>query len=212
MKKGSLTLQIVEAALKKPLPGLAGQKRMAPVPRPFEKPPADHLPHQGGVLMLIYPFSPGGDLYVVLTRRTDGLPAHAGQISFPGGGSEPGDESISFTALREACEEVGVCSDDIRILGPLSPLYVPPSDFCIHPFVAYLPYRPIFRPQPAEVANILEVPLDLFVDEANVVVEDWLMAGQTLRVPYFNVQGYKVWGATAIVLGEFVTMVEDFSQ
>jgi 8-oxo-dGTP pyrophosphatase MutT (NUDIX family) len=125
----------------------------------------------------------------------------------PGGAVEPEDPSITHTALREACEEIGLCSDDIRILGKLSTVYVEPTDYCIHPLVAYVARRPAFVPEPAEVAELIEVPLRHLLDERNVKVEDWIVRGEPMRVPYFNVFGHKVWGATAIVLSEFLAVL-----
>ena len=144
---------------------------------------------------------------LVLTRRTDTLPEHTGQISLPGGGVEPEDPSITHTALREACEEIGVCTDEIRILGELSTVYIEPTDYSIHPYVAYVAQRPALFPEPAEVAEVIEVPLGHLLDERNVVVEDWVVRGEPMRVPYFDVFGHKVWGATAIVLAEFLAVL-----
>jgi 8-oxo-dGTP pyrophosphatase MutT (NUDIX family) len=137
---------------------------------------------------------------------------HKGQISFPGGAVDPDDPSILHTALREACEEVGVCSDNIRILGSLTPIYIPPSDFCVQPYVAYLLHPPQFLPQPEEVAEILEVSLPYLLDEKNVVVEEWFFDEEVKQVPFFNVYGHKVWGATAVVLSEFVAVLEGLQK
>ncbi len=180
---------------------------MAPLPDSLTHPPLQRLPRQGGVLLLLYPYTSGGELFLVLTRRTDTVADHKGQISLPGGGLEPHDSSLIQTALRETCEELGLCSDEVRILGALTPLYVPPSDFCIHPYVAYLPHRPLFVPQPREVAELLEVPLRSFLGEENIRVEKRIIRGRPLKVPYFDACGHKVWGATAIVIGEFAAVV-----
>jgi 8-oxo-dGTP pyrophosphatase MutT (NUDIX family) len=133
---------------------------------------------------------------------------HKGQISLPGGAVDPDDPSIVHTAVREACEEVGVCSDTIRILGALTPIYIPPSDFCVQPYVAYLSNSPQFFPQPEEVAEILEVPLPYLLNENNISVEKWSFDEEVKEVPFFNVYGHKVWGATAVVLAEFVAVLE----
>jgi 8-oxo-dGTP pyrophosphatase MutT (NUDIX family) len=158
-------------------------------------------------LVLLYPNGSGDDLYLVLTRRADHLGNHRGQISFPGGSVDPNDPSTAHTALREACEEIGVCEEGPRLLGDLTPLYIPPSDFCIHPHVAYLPRRPQFRPQPGEVAELLEVPVRHFLDDQNVVHEEWIIRDEPRQVPYYDVYGHKVWGATAMVLAEFAEVL-----
>ena len=206
-KTTSFTPDQIATALRDPLPGLEAQKRMSPLPGALRSAPQGHDPRHAGVLLLLYPGRPAHGLFLVLTRRTDTLPEHTGQVSLPGGGVEPEDPSITHTALREACEEIGLCSDDVRILGKLSTVYVEPTDCCIHPLVAYVARRPAFVPEPAEVAELIEVPLRHLLDERNVKVEDWIVRGEPMRVPYFNVFGHKVWGATAIVLSEFLAVL-----
>ena len=206
-KTTSFTPDQIAAALRDPLPGLEAQKRMSPLPGALRSAPQGHDPRHAGVLLLLYPGRPERGLFLVLTRRTDTLPEHTGQVSLPGGAVEPEDPSITHTALREACEEIGLCSDDIRILGKLSTVYVEPTDYCIHPLVAYVARRPAFVPEPAEVAELIEVPLRHLLDERNVKVENWIVRGEPMRVPYFNVFGHKVWGATAIVLSEFLAVL-----
>lgn len=204
-----LTVDWIETALRRPLPGRAAQICMAPVPRPLAPPTPEHQPRRAGVLLLLYAAEGEGELCLVLTRRTDSVADHKGQISLPGGAVDPGDRSTAHTALREACEEVGICGDDLRLLGELTPVYIEPSDFCVQPHIAYLPHRPVFEPQPDEVAEVLEVPVSHFLDERNKAVEDWLLHDPPMRVPYFDVFGHKVWGATAMVLAEFAAVVSN---
>lgn len=197
-----LTPDALEAALRRPLPGLAAQARMAPNPRPLRPSTPDHRPRVGAVLVLLYPAGDEGELHLVLTRRTDTVANHRGQISFPGGSVDPEDPSTAHAALREVCEELGVCQADLRLLGALTPLYIPPSDFLIYPHVAYLPQRPAFHPHPDEVAELLEAPLAWFLDDSRVGIENATVMGRPVQVPYFLVHGHKVWGATAMVLAE----------
>lgn len=206
--KERLTADRIEEALSRPLPGRPAQIRMAPVPRSLDLPTPEHQPRRAGVLLLLYP-AEEDELNLVLTRRTEHVADHKGQISLPGGAVHPDDLSLAHTALREACEEIGTCTDHMRLLGMLTPVYIEPSDFCIQPYVAHLPYRPVFEPQADEVAEILEVPLVHFLEERNVAVEDWNVQGGSMRVPYFSVSGYKVWGATAMVLAEFLAILSD---
>jgi 8-oxo-dGTP pyrophosphatase MutT (NUDIX family) len=180
---------------------------MAPAPRPLDPPTLDHRPRKAGVLLLLYAAEEEGELRLVLTRRTESVGDHKGQISLPGGAVDPGDLSTAHTALREACEESGICGDDVRLLGELTPVYIEPSDFCMQPHVACLPHRPVFELQRDEVAELLEVPVSHFLGERNKAVEDWTLHDQHMRVPYFNVFGHKVWGATAMVLAEFAAVV-----
>lgn len=175
---------------------------MAPQPRPFEPPPGLE-PRMAGVLLLLYPIK--GALHLALTLRTSNLGHHRGQVSLPGGGWEEGDASLQETALRETEEEIGVVAAVLEILGPLTPLYVPPSNNLVHPFVAYASRRPAFCPNPREVAELLQVPLSLLLDPDTRREEDWGWKGTKLHVPFYAVNGYQVWGATAIVLAEFLS-------
>jgi 8-oxo-dGTP pyrophosphatase MutT (NUDIX family) len=196
------TLDDVQRALTLPnFDPISAQLKMAPRPRPIRRP--DHLLGQakiGGVLILLYPLN--GELTFVLTRRTESVALHKGQISLPGGAQEAG-ETGEQTALRETCEELCVSLDTVDILGKLTPLYIPPSDFEIHPAVAHIAPRPTFRPDPVEVAEILELPLPTLLDDRIKAVERWNWGGHELDVPFYRVGGYPVWGATAIVLSEF---------
>lgn len=160
------------------------------------------LTRQAGVLVLIYPEA-GGDLQVVLTRRTDSLRGHSGQVSFPGGKRDPEDESFTMTALREACEEIGICSDDLTVIGALSTLYIPPSDYEVFPTVATLLMHPQFQPNPTEVAEIFTLRLDDLLDESHKREELWdFPGGYKICVPFYAVGDHKVWGATATMLSE----------
>ncbi len=207
------TLQEVRHALSRPLPGLDAQLKMAPQPRPGWDPDFT-LPsncREGGVLILLYPRA--GLLHFVLTRRTETVRSHKGQISLPGGAREEG-ELLVQTALRETREELGVPPDGTEVMGRLSPLYTPPSNYCIHPFVAHRPSVPTFCPDPLEVAEVLEVPLGLLLDPSIRRVEYWPDSRfeAPRRVPFFEVHGQVVWGATAMILSELITLLEDGSS
>ena len=158
---------------------------------------------QAGVLILLYP-QPDA-LHFVLTRRTETLRGHSGQISFPGGKRDPEDNSFVDTALRETCEELGLCGRELReitILGQLSTLYIPPSDFEVFPVVAALPYQPVFQPNPAEVAQVFSVSLTALLDARLKQSEYRDFKGQRVLIPYYAFHDQIVWGATAIMLSE----------
>jgi 8-oxo-dGTP pyrophosphatase MutT (NUDIX family) len=201
-----LNIDDVRRALRQPLPGLPAQALLAPAHRTAEL--RDRIPHstpkEAGVLVLLYPHR--DRLYFPLTRRTESVANHRGQISLPGGAQE-GEESLQETAWRETCEELGVCPDEWDSLGSLSPLYIPPSGFRIHPFVAYVPGRPAFHLDPIEVAELIETPLSLLLDPSSVRREEWDLRGSNVEVPFFYVKGHKVWGATAMVLSELVLLL-----
>jgi 8-oxo-dGTP pyrophosphatase MutT (NUDIX family) len=194
---------MVREALRLPeFDALLAQGHMKPEPRASHRPPDKAgEARQGAVLLLLYPRQE--QLHLVLTRRRDDLNSHAGQISFPGGRREPG-ETLQEAALREAQEEIGLHPAGVTLLGELSSLYILPSDFEVHPFVGWHDPAPLFVPQTAEVAEILQVPLSLLLRGDVREREVWQWRGFPLEVPFFRVGEHKVWGATAMMLSEFV--------
>ncbi len=181
----------------------AAWQLMAPMNRGFRRSPNRvGTPRQAGVLLLLYPQQER--LTFALTVRSPDLNAHAGQVSLPGGSIEPVDGGLTErTALRETCEEIGVCEQQIQIIGKLTTLYIDVSDFEMHPYVGLLSARPTFTLDAVEVASLLEVPVSaLFVPEFKKR-EQWSLNGMHLDVPFYALAGETVWGATAIVLSEF---------
>jgi 8-oxo-dGTP pyrophosphatase MutT (NUDIX family) len=197
-----ITLAAVEVALEvEDFDASAAQQQMAPKPRQLVRlPEQPGGPRLGGVLLLLYPHEE--QLFFVLTRRTENVETHQGQISLPGGAQEAG-ETLAETAIREAEEEIGVGRDDYRLIGRLAPLYIPPSDFEIHPFVAYCSSEPDFMAAPAEVAELLHLPVACLLAPSVHHHEQWTIRGYEVMVPYYRLNGHTVWGATAMVLSEF---------
>ncbi len=162
---------------------------------------------EAGVLALLLPGEDGTPAIVLTVRRQD-VPDHAGQISFPGGQRE-GSEPLTETALREANEEVALNPQSVTMLGTLTPLYIPPSNFCVHPHVGVVNHNPCLVPTDREVERVLQVPLHLLLDPETRVVEPWTLQGTTVEVPYYDVESYTVWGATAMMLAEMLAVVQD---
>jgi 8-oxo-dGTP pyrophosphatase MutT (NUDIX family) len=160
---------------------------------------------EAGVLALLFPSDTPS---IVLTVRRDHLPDHAGQISFPGGQREA-DETLQETALREAYEEVALNPARVDMLGALTPLYIPPSNFCVHPFVGAVSEPPDLHPTDKEVGAILRVSIVHLLAPSTLQRETWTLHGQDVEVPFFEVGGHKVWGATAMMLSELLTLCSE---
>jgi 8-oxo-dGTP pyrophosphatase MutT (NUDIX family) len=191
-----------------PLPGLASQLKMATLRRAIEggRMKIPDKVKQGGVLMLFYPVN--GEIYLVFMKRTEYPGVHSGQVSFPGGSREPDDRDIIQTALREAEEEIGVDRNLVTPIGRLSELFIPPSNFLVTPIVGFTNERPDFRPDPVEVAKILEIPLDLFLkEETRQIKEITVYPDLNMKVPCYYAGDEVIWGATAMILNELVDLV-----
>ncbi len=202
----TISPDLLRAALRRPLLGLPAQMRMAPQPRPGSERILDpNLDcRRAAVLALFYPCD--RDLCLVLTRRSDALPDHSGQISLPGGTIEAG-ESVEQAALRETWEELGVDPGQVEVLGRLSRLYIPPSNFCIEPVVGYTAQHPTFRAETVEVAEVIEEPLAHLLHTGTCTSEVWQLRGQSVNVPFYRIGAHKVWGATAMVLCELLALI-----
>ena len=199
-------VRLLERRLQGEKPGLRSQLKMVPEHRSADKTyqEAGDSCLRAAVLVLLYPREDG--YYLVLTRRTLQVAHHQAQISFPGGQMDE-HESASETALREAEEEIGVEPARVRVLGELTPLYIPPSNYCIYPVVAVAERRLDFRPSPHEVAEVIEVPLGHLLDIRNIKKERWPLRGMDVAVPFYFFEGHKIWGATAMVLAELLDLI-----
>lgn len=200
----------LDAALASRLPGRLAQDWMAPVPR-REWPPGFNIARvrHAAALLLIFPKQPPGghpsSAHIVLTVRSDHL-RHAGQVSLPGGVVEAG-ETFEQAALREAHEEIALDRAGVRVLGALTPLDIPVSGFRLHPIVGALQTRPTLTPADGEVAKILEVDLDALLAPATVAWRTRPGDRIPLEIPGFHLGGYEIWGATAMVLAEFLALL-----
>lgn len=161
---------------------------------------------KSAVLILFYPHQ--GEIFLPLILRPAYDGVHSGQMAFPGGRYEPSDEDLLRTAKREAQEEIGLRLNDVRVLGVLSELFIPPSNFFVLPVVACLPYRPDFYPDPREVEKVIEVPYREIRDKTIVGLGEVEVRGKLLEAPHYLIQNYKVWGATAMMISELLTLLE----
>ncbi len=173
--------------------------RMSPVPRGWQK--RDGVPKQAAVMILLYP-EEDERLHLVLTLRHTDLRGHSGQVSFPGGRQDPHDKNLTETAIRETCEEIGICADTISVIGKLPSFYIPASHYDVFPTVACCGARPQFVANPTEVARIFGFALESLSHSRYKCEERRLISGHDVHVPYYAMKGHKVWGATAIMLSE----------
>jgi len=189
------------------LPGLEAQLRFMPTPpRAGWKPgefPSDARIAAG--LLLLYPGERGAS--IALTVRASGLSRHAGQVSLPGGATDPG-ETLAQAALREAHEEIGVDPAGVRILGELTPVHVLVSGFTLHPIVGITHERPSFTLAAHEVQEVVEVSVDDLQDASRIRQGTRTREGLAIEYPYFDLMGHQVWGATAMILGEFICVLQ----
>lgn len=201
-----LTLDQLRWRLAQPLPGLAAQLRMAPDPRTWPEEGAPLRP--AAALLLIYPDDE--QWYVPLTVRASGLRHHTGQVSLPGGRLDRPDESPEQAALREAEEEIGVAPGEVDVLGRLTPVPIAVSSHLLHPVVGIARARPAFAIAAHEVARLIELPLLKLMEPGIVRMEQRvrpLPPHVMQTVPYFDVAGVRIWGATAMILAEFLALL-----
>ena len=208
-----LILQLTER-LQQPLPGAPAQYKMAALRHIQESEYRQYIPDQvrrAAVMILLY--QSGASWHTILIRRSaHPNDRHSGQISFPGGSCDPDDATLTNTALRELHEETGVPPNHVEIIGQLTEIYIPVSNFLVHPVLGWLKTSPEFRLQPGEVEAVLMPNLmTFFQPEYRKKTDIPLPQGTTLRdVPYFDVDGHIVWGATAMMISELVHIVEPF--
>jgi 8-oxo-dGTP pyrophosphatase MutT (NUDIX family) len=200
----------LEAELKKPLPGEKVQLRMSSITRIRE---LMNFTHKGeaihsSVLILLFPSGNNGDISLVLILRPmyDGV--HSGQIALPGGRYEDSDKELIYTALREAREEIGIDSGNVHIIGRLTELYIPPSNYVVAPFVGFIRDEPLFKPDLEEVEKIIVIKLKDLIEERSLKVKEFVVSnGIKVTAPCYDVDGHLIWGATAMILSEFREIV-----
>ena len=205
-----LLTQKLKKRLTQPLPGLPAQLEMAPPARGSgELKVPDDVRHSA-VLAFLYPHQDAP--HIALMKRADDGHVHSGQISFPGGKVEDTDRDYSHTALREAEEELGIPQAEVELLGRLTDMYIPVSNFLVVPYLGVMPHRPDFVIDPKEVAQVVEVDLDMFWQEevkAIRKIEQRTRWGHyETQSPSFKIREHIIWGATAMMLNELLLLVK----
>jgi 8-oxo-dGTP pyrophosphatase MutT (NUDIX family) len=187
------------------LPGAEAHLRMAPAPRFGWRPGyTPETARQAAGLIVVFPLN--GEAAVLLTKRSAVLAQHSGQVSLPGGSVDT-DETIEDAALREALEEVALDPKTVNVVGRLTPLHIAVSGFVLHPVVATSESRPVVSIASGEVDRIIEVSLAELADPARRRQTTRTRDGIEIDIPFFDVGGEQVWGATAMVLAELVMLI-----
>ena len=195
-----LFIEALTKMLSRDLPGKSAQRKMMITPNRF---PTENQENEGipaSILLLLYPIE--GEWFFFLTKRSQDLEHHKGQISFPGGVVEK-NESKMNAAIRETNEEIGVDKDVIKIIGNLTPLYIPVSNFHISPYVGWTEEKPHTKVQDAEVKRVFSVSINDLILERNLKTKKDFFSNKSVKVPYFDLNGETVWGATSMILSEF---------
>jgi 8-oxo-dGTP pyrophosphatase MutT (NUDIX family) len=161
---------------------------------------------EAAVLILLYPVD--GIVHTVFIQRSEYNGVHGGQISFPGGKKESSDSDLKQTAIREASEETGLNPSDVKIIGALTPLYIPVSNIVVTPFVGWSEEKPSFTPETSEVVFIIEADISSFLDNSIIKIKPFEIRGEMIDIKYFDYKGNVIWGATAMILHELLTIIK----
>lgn len=207
-----MDIAFIEDRLKQPLPGERSHMKMAPAHRKEEFRnirDKEINPRLSAVIVLL--FQEESKLKVVFIRRGEYVGIHSGQIAFPGGRYEPEDGDLKETAKRELEEELGIARERYRIVGQLTDLYIPPSNFLVRAFVAYTEHRPAYTPDPREVSEVIEADLNDFFEPSVVKLRDFPAHNSSLttNAPCYELNGASVWGATAMMMTELIDILTD---
>lgn len=195
-----LTISTLEQKLTEPLPGLISHKKYMHAGRLNRANIVPDNVRKSAVLILIYPYNNKAYFPLILRPQYDGR--HGGQMALPGGKAEPNDESLIRTALREAQEEIGIKAIDVQVIGELTDVYIPISNFIVHPVVGYIDYKPDFFPDAREVDKIYLTDIEDVMRGGEIVSKEILVGKQRIAVPGFEIQDSWVWGATSLILSE----------
>lgn len=198
-------VESIAQRLSEPLPGEEAHQKMMAGARLRIKISPNQQTRRSAILILFYPFLDEIYLPLILRPAYDGV--HGGQMAFPGGRMEKTDENLIRTALREAQEEIGIRLTDVKVLGHLTEIFIPPSNFFVLPVIGVVPFKPDFYPDAREVDQIIEVSLREITDERIITLQELNVRGLTIEAPTYNLQGHKVWGATAMMIAELLEVI-----
>lgn len=202
-------LRLIKALKAADLPGEASHRYYSPPYRPIitEAQALEKGARLAGVNILLY--KKADEWYIpLIVRAQNKQDKHSGQISLPGGSREPEDRDMAVTAVRETWEEIGIPQQEIRVIRELSPIYIPPSNFFVYPYLSFTRRNPLFYIQEKEAVKLLEIPVRFLQSLPEVPKTQIFPTSRGVEVPYFSFQEYTIWGATAMILSEFISMVK----
>ncbi|PKP54201.1 MAG: CoA pyrophosphatase [Bacteroidetes bacterium HGW-Bacteroidetes-1] len=206
-------IALLKCRLLDPLPGDKAHLTLEPETRKKFKFQFNHTSpaRESAVLILLFPENDG--IATVLIKRNEYEGIHSGQVAFPGGKKEDQDNSDYDIALREAHEEIGILKYDVEILGKLSKIYIPPSNYNVQPIVGWISYKPNFVRQQSEVALIFNVAIHELLNPHNLQTKTIVLNdGISINVPCYYLKEQIVWGATSMILSEFIEILKDISN
>ena len=202
-------IHYIQNSLSLPLPGERSHREMLSAQRMKELNTFTHIspPVNSAVLIMLY--KKNNEWYIPFIKRAIDNHIHSGQIALPGGKVEPSDKNLQMTALRETFEEIGIPQEDIAILGELTPLYIPPSNYQVYPFIGYCSNpNPIFKPDNKEVHHIIHIPVKQFSEPGIRQDRDFNVKQLHFSSPCFEIENDVIWGATAMIINEFLALSE----
>jgi 8-oxo-dGTP pyrophosphatase MutT (NUDIX family) len=191
------------------LPAHDAHSRLAPRERLSTKEYLKQNPSYKTSCVAVVLFPDGDVTRLLLMERPFAATAHGGQISFPGGKREMDDQTLLDTAMRELYEETGVAPSEIKQIGPLSDIYIPVSNFLVHPFAGYAEKIPVFKPNPAEVKSIVLPEIDIFLQDEMPVDRFESRSFGWIEAPYFPFGEHRIWGATAMIIAELAYLLKE---
>ena len=201
-------IEKITRRLQEPLPGQTAHDKMASEGRlKFKMPSPNERTRESAVLILFYPSENQIFIPLILRPQYDGV--HGGQMAFPGGRVEKEDENLIRTAMREAQEEIGVRLTDIEVIGQLTKLFIPPSNFNVQPVIGYMNHKPDFYPDAREVDKVIEITLEEIINPKIIGRKILNIRGVQIDAPFYQIQEHTVWGATAMMISELLTIIDE---
>ena len=201
-------IEKITRRLQEPLPGQTAHDKMASEGRlKFKMPSPNERTRESAVLILFYPSENQISIPLILRPQYDGV--HGGQMAFPGGRVEKEDENLIRTAMREAQEEIGVRLTDIEVIGQLTKLFIPPSNFNVQPVIGYMNHKPDFYPDAREVDKVIEITLEEILNPEIIGRKILNIRGLEIDAPFYQIQEHTVWGATAMMISELLTIIDE---